>query len=91
MKSIIIMPDKFLSRSWTAISLHASILIARTFLSLLFLLLLMALPVFTSIDTSASVGSITKVPPDFSQTLLPNASFIASLILYTESNGTLES
>ena len=64
MKSIIINPDKSLIFICLAISSAASMFVSKavpsTFLPLI------ELPELISIDTSASVGLITKYPPDLS-------------------------
>ena len=63
-KSIIIKPDKSLTLICLAISSAASIFVSNAVLSTF--LPLIELPEFISIETKASVGLITKYPPDFS-------------------------
>ena len=66
MKSIIINPDKSLILICLAISSEASRFVSNAVSSTFFCLI--DLPEFTSIDTSASVGFITRYPPDLSLT-----------------------
>ena len=62
MKSIIINPDKSLIFICLAISSAASRFVSRAVLSTFFCFI--ELPELISIDTNASVGLITKYPPD---------------------------
>ena len=64
MKSIIMRPDKSLIFICLAISSAASRFVSRAVLSTFFCLI--ELPEFISIETKASVGLITKYPPDLS-------------------------
>ena len=66
MKSTIINPDKSLILICLAISSEASKFVSRAVLSTFFCLI--DLPELTSIETKASVGFITKYPPDLSLT-----------------------
>jgi len=59
-----IKPDKSLIFICLAISSAASILVSKAVLSTFFPFIY--LPEFISIETKASVGLITKYPPDFS-------------------------
>ena len=62
MKSIIIKPERSLIFICLAISSAASRFVSRAVLSTFFCFI--ELPEFISIDTSASVGFITKYPPE---------------------------
>ena len=62
MKSIIIRPERSLIFICLAISSAASRLVSKAVFSTFFCFI--ELPEFISIDTSASVGFITKYPPD---------------------------
>ncbi len=64
MKSIMIKPDRSLIFICLEISSAASILVSKAVLSTF--LPFIELPEFISIDTNASVGLITKYPPDLS-------------------------
>ena len=67
MKSITIKPDKSLIFIWRAISSAASRFVFSAVFSIL--VCLVDCPEFISIATSASVGLITRYPPDFNFTL----------------------
>ena len=62
-KSIMIKPDKSLILICLEISSAASRLVSNAVLSTFFCFI--ELPELISIDTKASVGFITKYPPDF--------------------------
>ena len=62
-KSIIIKPERSLIFICLAISSAASRFVSSAVLSTFFCLI--ELPEFMSIDTKASVGLITKYPPEF--------------------------
>ena len=64
MKSIIIKPDKSLIFICLAISSTASRFVSKAVFSTFFCLI--ELQELTSIETKASVGFITKYPPEFS-------------------------
>ena len=66
MKSMIINPDKSLILICLAISSAASRFVSKAVLSTFFCF--MDFPEFTSIETNASVGLITKYPPELSLT-----------------------
>ena len=66
MKSIIIKPDKSLILICLDISSAASRFVSKAVLSTFFCFI--ELPEFISIETSASVGLITRYPPDFNLT-----------------------
>ena len=63
MKSMIIKPERSLIFICLAISSAASKFVSSAVLSTFFCLI--ELPEFISIDTKASVGLITKYPPEF--------------------------
>ena len=86
MKSIIIRPDRSLIFICLAISSAASILVSNAVLSTF--LPLIELPEFISIETSASVGFITKYPPDFSFISESNIWFNYCSIFSSINNGT---
>ena len=66
MKSIIIRPERSLIFICLAISSAASRLVSSAVLSTFFCFI--DFPEFTSIDTRASVGLITKYPPEINFT-----------------------
>ena len=72
MKSIIISPDRSLIFICLAISSAASIFVSKAVLSTFFCFI--DFPELTSIDTNASVGLITKYPPEFNFTSVSNIS-----------------
>ena len=63
MKSITIRPERSLNFIWWAISSAASKFVLSAVFSIF--ICLVDCPEFMSIDTNASVGFITKYPPDF--------------------------
>ncbi len=87
MKSIIISPDKSLIFICLDISSAASRLVFTAVLSIFFCLI--DFPEFTSIETRASVGLITKYPPEASFTLVSKISFSLSSISSFTNNGIL--
>ena len=72
MKSIIIKPERSLIFNCLAISSAASIFVSKAVFSIFFCLI--DFPEFTSIEINASVGLISKYPPEFNLTCVWNIS-----------------
>ncbi len=87
MKSTTMIPPTSRRRSCFAISRAASRFVFRIVCSGSFLPFPVNLPVFTSIDTSASVGSITRWPPDLRRTARLKASWMPSSTPYLSKRG----
>ena len=85
MKSITMIPPKSRSRTCRAISRAASRLVRRIVFS--GSCLPVYRPVFTSIDTSASVGSMIRYPPVGRSTRLSNSSRISVSRSYLSNSG----
>ena len=84
---MIISPDKSLILICLAISSAASKFVSKAVLSTFFCLI--DFPELTSIETRASVGLITRYPPEFNLIVLSNISFNFSSIFSLKNNGVL--
>ena len=86
-KSIIIKPERSLILICLAISSAASRFVSSAVLSTFFCLI--DFPELTSMETNASVGFITKYPPELSITCVSNISFNLISIFSFINNGIL--
>ena len=80
-------PDKSLNFICLAISSAASKFVSRAVLSTFFCLI--DFPEFTSIDTNASVGLITKYPPEANFTSVSKISYNFNSIFSLKKSGVL--